>query len=193
MAPCRCNFSTVSCRASSLLALCLFPTLRFDIHVFRSNYIPRLGQIVKLSTHFLIAIESSFTAREYARFVHVINIPLGGEIAPNLCKRISFTKLRWRNAKSPWAPFSIWRRQVRTGCSCLFLLTWHANLPFLLSFSLILRWIRRCPVHWHLSKDSGFSLRTWQLRARGAKQIRCRHKLADVSRSLSFFFSLVSS
>lgn len=64
------------------------------------------------------------------------------------------------------------------------------DLPFLLSFSVILRWIRRCPVHWHLSKDSGFFLRTWQLRARGAEADSLPPQLADVAcpfLSRSFF------
>ena len=103
-----------------------------------------------------------------------------------------------RNHRGP--PYSI-RRQVRMSCSCLSFLSLSLSLslsrpahpPSLLSFSLILRWIRRCPVHWHLSKDSDFSLRTWQLRARGAQEDSLPPQLAAVvALSLSlflFFFS----
>lgn len=64
-----------------------------------------------------------------------------------------------RNVKSPWAQLAR-PKQVRTSLARIF---FPVRSPYAgaiaFSSSLILRRIRRWPVHWHLSKDPGFSPR----------------------------------
>lgn len=203
MAPCRCNFSTTSCHVS----------LSFHAYYSHINMLPRntrdyikrfvscyrllnriryyrtLGEYFRIrckrqsvflhnrSTMFYIFRSRTFSA------LGLFLIRGRESVSPNRVDEM-------RNHREP--PYSIQEAGANELFVPLLSLSRPAHPPSLLSFSLILRWIRRCPVHWHLSKDSDFSLRTWQLRARGAKRIHCHRNWRQTSFVFLFFFPISS-